>query len=286
VQRRFLAGALCAAVALSGSLQLPAHAHSGETTRRLIEIQATIDELTAPAARLYGLFVSTRHAVQAARIGTRPTRAMLHRYTRVVAAFRVPHALDPRRDRLAHAMLEHEVVKRALQQQNAYIQDAIHASGHLIEPLVARLQSTGEIRSAWAGIWPQPVHDGPLAMCPVAGPNSVIDTFGAPRSGGRHHEGNDLFAAQWTPVVAPADGTVRRYPNTLGGNAVLEDTATARFYFAHLVEYAAEGQVTAGTVIGYVGHTGNAITFPYHLHFQYEPGGVPVDPYPYLRDVC
>jgi septal ring factor EnvC (AmiA/AmiB activator) len=44
--------------------------------------------------------------------------------------------------------------------------------------------------------------------CPVAGPNSVIDSWGFPRSGGRTHEGTDIMAAFGTPVVAIVTGTI------------------------------------------------------------------------------
>ena len=41
--------------------------------------------------------------------------------------------------------------------------------------------------------------------------------------------------------------------------------------------------IAAGTVIGTVGNTGNAITTPPHLHFQIHPGDAPaIDPYPIL----
>ena len=45
---------------------------------------------------------------------------------------------------------------------------------------------------------------------PVDGPNSFTDDFGAPRSEGRLHQGNDIFADKMTPVVAAADGTILR----------------------------------------------------------------------------
>jgi hypothetical protein len=45
---------------------------------------------------------------------------------------------------------------------------------------------------------------------PVVGRSSVIDTFGAPRSGGRAHAGQDVMAAKMQPLVAVVDGTVTR----------------------------------------------------------------------------
>ncbi|MGH8927824.1 MAG: LysM peptidoglycan-binding domain-containing protein, partial [Acidimicrobiia bacterium] len=46
----------------------------------------------------------------------------------------------------------------------------------------------------------------PSWSCPIPGARFFND-WGFPRSGGRFHEGNDLFAPRGTPVVAPVTGT-------------------------------------------------------------------------------
>jgi murein DD-endopeptidase MepM/ murein hydrolase activator NlpD len=127
---------------------------------------------------------------------------------------------------------------------------------------------------------------GAIARCPVAGPNSFVDSFGWPRSGGRTHQGIDLIAPYGTPVVAVQPGTAEAHPNTLGGNAVIVYGPGGDWtYYAHLSSYGQMGQVGVGTVIGYVGSTGD--TNVNHLHFEYHPGGgAAVDPYQALLAVC
>ncbi len=124
-------------------------------------------------------------------------------------------------------------------------------------------------------------------VCPVAGPHNFIDSWGAPRAVGRWHKGTDMMAAEGTPVVAVLGGFVEHRGNSVGGlSAHLTTPAGEYFYYTHLSGYETAGQVAAGTVIGYVGSTGNATT-P-HLHFEYHPNGYgsPVNPYPTLIQFC
>jgi murein DD-endopeptidase MepM/ murein hydrolase activator NlpD len=132
---------------------------------------------------------------------------------------------------------------------------------------------------------------------PVYGPSSFGDTFGAPRgdiASGWHH-GEDIFGQLGEPLLAVADGTVFSVGwNDIGGYRLwLRDKAGNEFYYAHLSAYspfAVNGrQVKAGTVLGFMGNTGDASTTPYHLHFEIHPVGLlylgydgAVRPYPYL----
>ncbi len=117
-------------------------------------------------------------------------------------------------------------------------------------------------------------------LCPVAGPVSFTDTWGAPRSGGRTHQGVDMFAGRRTPVVAPVSGTVEHRSNDLGGLSFHLWGDDGNYYYGtHLSAYGPiEGWVAAGTVVGYVGDTGNAAGTGTHLHFEIHPGRQRGDP--------
>jgi murein DD-endopeptidase MepM/ murein hydrolase activator NlpD len=126
--------------------------------------------------------------------------------------------------------------------------------------------------------------------CPVQGPRAFSNDWGDPRGGGRRrHQGNDILAPRGTPVVASVSGTVRRKDSGAGGiSYYLTGDDGNEYYGAHLSSYAGiTGRVSQGTVIGYVGNTGNARGGPNHLHFEIHPGGgSPVNPYNTLRQYC
>jgi peptidoglycan LD-endopeptidase LytH len=125
-------------------------------------------------------------------------------------------------------------------------------------------------------------------LCPVQGVSVFTDTWGAPRSGGRQHMGVDMLAKIGVPVVAPVGGTVTHRWNDLGGHSYHLEGDDGNFYYGtHLSAYGQDGQVSAGTVIGYVGDTGNAAGIP-HLHFEIHRGGRgnPINPYPAVKAAC
>ena len=130
---------------------------------------------------------------------------------------------------------------------------------------------------------------GVLKTCPVRGRGFFSDDFGYPRfAGGYHpHQGNDVFAGEGTPIVAPFDGLAVAVPNVLGGLAVNVVGPSGYVYNAHLSRYGKLGRVASGDVVGYVGNTGDAAGGPPHDHFEFHPNGGPaVDPYPYLVAAC
>ena len=131
---------------------------------------------------------------------------------------------------------------------------------------------------------------------------------GEPGRGGWHHrrsethvhKGIDLKAPIGTPLLAVEGGTaefILAEEGRSGGHRVrLTGASGALYHYLHLgtdpaypgdafpAEFIGRGErpiaVTAGTVIGYLGHTGGAVasgrSIPAraaHLHFQYHPDG-------------
>jgi murein DD-endopeptidase MepM/ murein hydrolase activator NlpD len=132
---------------------------------------------------------------------------------------------------------------------------------------------------------------------PVAGPFSyggADSRFGARRKG-HTHQGQDLAAAEGTPVVTPRGGTVKAVEYQAGGAGhyiVLAASGEDRDYvFMHLKSGSipvVQGQtVGTGQRIAQVGNTGSSSGA--HLHFEvwtgggWYSGGKPIDPLPLLK---
>ena len=133
---------------------------------------------------------------------------------------------------------------------------------------------------------------------PVLGPHTFGgegSKFGADRDGGkRRHQGQDVSAAEGTPLVAARGGVVRftgNQPSGAGVYVVIHGANESRDYvYMHLVEgslLVRSGQgVQTGQLIGKVGSTGASSGA--HLHFEiwqgaWQSGGSPIDPLPLLE---
>ena len=116
----------------------------------------------------------------------------------------------------------------------------------------------------------------------------IRNSWGAPRSGGRLHKGVDIFAERGTPVLSATEGIVLRAgTNTLGGQVInVIGPGRQVHYYAHLDRYGAfkPGNVVyPGSILGYVGSTGNARGTPPHLHYGvYDPVRGAINPWPLL----
>ena len=147
----------------------------------------------------------------------------------------------------------------------------------------------------------QGLEVGPAGLAiPVPGvkPDQLVDTFTQARANGRVHDAIDIMAAEGTPVLAAADGTIEQlyFSKGGGGITIYERSVDGNwmYYYAHLQGYApglhVGQQVKQGQVIARVDHTGDANAAAPHLHFainRMQPGqrwwqGEPINPYPLL----
>ena len=131
-------------------------------------------------------------------------------------------------------------------------------------------------------------------LFPVRGPHSYGDRFGVPRSGGRVHEGQDVWAGCGTRLEAARGGKVqfRGHSGALYGHyLVIDGRQTDRDYmYSHLIRppTVKDGaRVRTGERIGAVGRSGNARGEGCQLHFELWPNGWhdgrPQDPLRELR---
>ena len=126
--------------------------------------------------------------------------------------------------------------------------------------------------------------------------SELYDSFNEIHNGHRH-EAIDIMRPRGTPIMAVADGSIRKlFLSAQGGLTIYEfdSSETYCYYYAHLDGYADdlhEGMpVLRGDVIGYVGTSGDASPSAPQLHFAISRigpdkrwwKGEPIDPYPIL----
>ena len=168
---------------------------------------------------------------------------------------------------------------------NAELQDEFERVAAEYEELKAKLTQTAPAPTA--GIAPVVRATNGMA-CPVAGPVSFVDSWGAPRAG-HTHVGVDMLADYGTPVVAIVSGTITYTGwDDSGGNMIFlsGEDGNDYWYMHNQANLVTGGRVERGEQIATVGDTGNAVGIP-HVHFEYHPGGGgPVNPYPLVASIC
>lgn len=149
--------------------------------------------------------------------------------------------------------------------------------------LVPAARHPRTVADVWWGEAPETL---PVPVAGVAR-EALADTWGASRSGGRTHQGIDIFAPRGTPVLSTTTGWVVGVgENRLGGRTVrVLGPGREVHYYAHLNTYGRFGTgdvVAAGDTLGTVGTTGNAVGTPPHLHYGIYAAAGATNPYPRL----
>ncbi len=262
-----------AAVARGEALE--AEAEAAETLR-------VVEELREEAATLAAEVAADEEAQQVLIDGLQGVEAD----TAVLLAS-VESRTNELRDGLARARAAEEAARREEERRKAREAAAAGGGGG----------SSGGGRLSTPGAGGGPAIAG--IVCPVQGAVAGRDfsnDWGYPRSGGRYHQGNDIFARRGAAVVAVQDATIVRWnppssQTSLGGITVTYRTADgSQWYNAHMDSVAAGiapgVSVAAGQTIGTVGTTGNARGTPPHLHLGRKSGGSWVNPWPTISPVC
>ncbi|HEX9766080.1 MAG TPA: peptidoglycan DD-metalloendopeptidase family protein [Nitriliruptorales bacterium] len=132
-----------------------------------------------------------------------------------------------------------------------------------------------------------------IYACPVAYPVHFVDSWGAPRSGGRRHKGVDMMNPYGNQLYAFTNGRMSSMrSSSLGGISLyLWGDDGHRYYYAHLSGYApgifVGKRVEAGELVAFNGDSGNARGGSPHLHFEVHLwGGAATNPYPWVAAVC
>ncbi|HBZ36531.1 MAG TPA: hypothetical protein DEO26_02300 [Candidatus Veblenbacteria bacterium] len=137
---------------------------------------------------------------------------------------------------------------------------------------------------------------------PVEGEVSFSDSYGDSRSGGRVHEGVDIFAPKMRPLIATVDGRITMLPQNepYYGYAIFmrgdddyqyryihvnndtpgTDDGQGGVVYAYAPTITDNARVVAGQLLVWVGDSGNAENVGSHLHFEiHTPDGTPINPY-------
>jgi len=237
-------------VDLNSSIEV-AQVRIAETERRLEEVAVEMYMGSTSVASIQVLFATSDEAYGAGTEYLRNVSGVEDDIVNQLRSFRTE--LGRQTERLTEASAEQEVLAAELEVKATELQgDLVHAQGvydglvaqqaaeeearRLAEERARRLAEEEAARNATTSTTapgattttggestttapgdsttadPPPPSSGG-GTCPVAGAVRFSDSWGAPRSGGRAHQGVDMIAARDTPLVAIYSGTIRRLSN-------------------------------------------------------------------------
>ena len=181
-----------------------------------------------------------------------------------------------------------EANEQELAENEQEMQEAIAAQKAAEEAAKQQAASNGGSSSSSGGSTDYPTTGGGVEGFDPIWPLPGVTYISAGYNGYPGHKGLDIAGPYGTPVVAAEDGTVivannyDSWGDSWGYYVLIYHKGTYTTRYAHLSSLAvSQGQyVTAGTVVGYEGATGN-VTGP-HLHFEVYQNGTRVDPMQFL----
>ena len=274
--------------------------------RRLGDVEARIEPLRATVTRrVVAVYTTDRgmaalsgftdggDLVESARGAKLASDTSARDYAAIRALADASAELARRRDELATRRAEQQRVTDDLQGERRNVELALsfmakqEQRDRALQSRVIQRASRGEAERAPFDPSSEPIPVVTDFTCPIRGPLTFTDTWGAPRSGGRSHEGTDLMNPYGTPNVAVVSGDFETHHSGLGGLSIyLHGDDGHTYYYAHLSQIVGpDRRVGQGEIIGRTGSSGDATT-P-HTHFEFHPnGGRAVNSYPLLRAHC
>jgi murein DD-endopeptidase MepM/ murein hydrolase activator NlpD len=215
------------------------------------EIVARVRDLRNEMEAAVDAIKAARDAIAARKEELERTRAKLERRTGELAAARRQHKAT---------LAEVRDQKETLEGDLSKISEKIAAQLSVLPP--------GPIRAGSGQfIWPV---NGPI-------------TSGFGMRWGRMHEGIDISAPSGTPIRAAGSGSIvlAAYSGGYGNYTCISHGGGLSTCYGHQSSFArTSGSISQGSILGYVGSTGNS-TGP-HLHFEVRINGQAVDPLGYL----
>ena len=261
-----------------------------QVAAKLLEVDRSTQSFEA---RMKGMYEMSRQSGLAVLLGADSLSEMLTfgEYLQRIAVrdTRLIAELTARREELAALAARQQAELDALDASNAELEAAANEYAAALQQANARLSAAAEREYAeWAAQSDNdaPEYTGGAFYWPLPGYSTGSPMGWRTLNGVQEfHRGMDIPAPLGTKIYAAADGVVSTKAHYTYGTCVkLSHGGGLVTIYAHMSAWAegiADGvPVKQGQLIGYVGRTGRA--YGYHLHFEANLNGAPVDVRDYL----